>query len=147
MSFQDIFCSGLALNLSPFKRLFKKKHLFRSSKSWVASPPVFVLFVPGETWTSPKDRLEPTERYRGFRPTHDPAKLGGAKMNWSKQFVWCPRFFYWLHPWNLTWNLERSPWKRRFLLDTIIFRFHVKFRGSKVYHTVDASEIPIPTTG
>ena len=34
-----------------------------------------------------------------------------------------------LHPWNLTWNLKRSPWKRRFLLETIIFRFHVKFRG------------------
>ena len=36
----------------------------------------------------------------------------------------------WLHPRNLTWNLKRSPWKRRFLLETIIFRFHVKFRGS-----------------
>ena len=35
-----------------------------------------------------------------------------------------------LHPWNLTWNLKRSPWKRWFLLETIIFRFHVKFRGS-----------------
>ena len=32
-----------------------------------------------------------------------------------------------LHPWNLTWNLKRSPCKRRFLLQTIIFRFHVKF--------------------
>ena len=27
---------------------------------------------------------------------------------------------------SLTWNLEMAPWKRRFLLDTIIFRFHVK---------------------
>ena len=36
-----------------------------------------------------------------------------------------------LHPWNLTWNLKRSPWKRRFLLETIIFRFHVNLRGSK----------------
>ena len=35
-------------------------------------------------------------------------------------------------PRNLTWNLKRSPWKRRFLLETIIFRFHVKFRGSKL---------------
>ena len=34
-----------------------------------------------------------------------------------------------LHPWNLTWNLKRSPWKRKFLLETIIFRFHVQFRG------------------
>ena len=35
----------------------------------------------------------------------------------------------WLHPWNLTWNLKRSPWKRWFILETIIFRFHDKFRG------------------
>ena len=34
-----------------------------------------------------------------------------------------------IHPWNLTWNLKRSLWKRRFLLETIIFRFHVKFWG------------------
>ena len=35
-----------------------------------------------------------------------------------------------IHPRNLTWNLKISPWKRRFLLETIIFRFRVKFRGS-----------------
>ena len=34
-----------------------------------------------------------------------------------------------LHPRKLTWNLKMSPWKRRFLLKTIIFRFHVSFRG------------------
>ena len=38
--------------------------------------------------------------------------------------------YYDIHPWNLTWNLKRSPWKKRCLLETIIFRFHVKFRGS-----------------
>ena len=27
---------------------------------------------------------------------------------------------------SLTWNLKISPWKRRFLLETVIFRFHVK---------------------
>ena len=45
---------------------------------------------------------------------------------------WGPFLLYGhdLHPWNLTWNLKRSPWKRRFLLETMIFRFHVKFRGS-----------------
>ena len=36
----------------------------------------------------------------------------------------------WLHPRNLTWNLKGSPQKRKFLLETIMFRFHVKFRGS-----------------
>ena len=34
-----------------------------------------------------------------------------------------------LHPWSLTWNLKINPWKRRFLLETIIFRFHVKLWG------------------
>ena len=32
-------------------------------------------------------------------------------------------------PPSLTWNLKRSSWKRRFLLETIIFRFHVKLWG------------------
>ena len=36
---------------------------------------------------------------------------------------------YSLHPGKLTWNLKMDPSKRRFLLETIIFRFHVSFRG------------------
>ena len=36
-----------------------------------------------------------------------------------------------LHPRKLTWNLTTDPWKRRFLLKTIIFRFQpLVFRGS-----------------
>ena len=34
-----------------------------------------------------------------------------------------------LHPPKQTWNLKMDPWKRRFLLETIISRFHVNFRG------------------
>ncbi len=34
-----------------------------------------------------------------------------------------------LHPWKQTWNLKMDPWKRRFLLETIISRFHVNFWG------------------
>ena len=30
---------------------------------------------------------------------------------------------------KLTWNLKMNPWKRRFLWKTIVFRFHVSFRG------------------
>ncbi len=30
---------------------------------------------------------------------------------------------------GLTWNLKMGPWKRRFLLDTIIFMFYVKLWG------------------
>jgi len=36
--------------------------------------------------------------------------------------------FFNIHPGKLTWNLKMKPWKRRFLLETIIFRFHVSFR-------------------
>ena len=34
-----------------------------------------------------------------------------------------------VHPRKLTWNLKMNYWKRRFLLKTIIFRFHVNLRG------------------
>ena len=54
-------------------------------------------------------------------------------INISTKCRWIYHTWMLLHPWNLTWNLKRSPWKRRFLLETIIFRFHVRFRGSRVY--------------
>ena len=34
-----------------------------------------------------------------------------------------------VYPCSLTWNLKINPWKRRILLETIIFRFHVKLWG------------------
>ena len=34
-----------------------------------------------------------------------------------------------LHPPKQTWNLKMDPWKRRFLLETTISRFHVNFWG------------------
>ena len=40
---------------------------------------------------------------------------------------------YDIHPGSLTWNLKINPWKRRFLLETIIFRFHVKLWGCILY--------------
>ena len=39
-----------------------------------------------------------------------------------------------LHPVKLTRNLKMNPWKRRFLLKTIIFRFHISFRGGGGNH-------------
>ena len=42
-----------------------------------------------------------------------------------------------LHPPKQTWNLKMDPWKRRFLLETIIFRFHVNFLGCiKNHHKI-----------
>jgi len=35
-----------------------------------------------------------------------------------------------------------APWKRRFLLETIIFRFHVSFRGGTIF-----GSNPIPLGG
>ena len=39
----------------------------------------------------------------------------------------------WVPPQSLTWNLKINPWKRRFLLETIIFRFHVKLWGAMIF--------------
>ena len=38
---------------------------------------------------------------------------------------------FFLRPGKLTWNLKMDLSNRRFLLETTIFRFYVKFRGSK----------------
>ena len=38
-----------------------------------------------------------------------------------------------LHPPKQTWNLKMDPWKRRFLLETIISRFHVNFWGCIIF--------------
>ena len=47
-------------------------------------------------------------------------------------FIWRVFTDFWeirrLHPWSLTWNLKINPWKSKFLLETILFRFHVKLR-------------------
>ena len=37
-----------------------------------------------------------------------------------------------IHPPKQTWNLKMDPWKMRFLLETIISRFHVNFWGCKL---------------
>ena len=34
-----------------------------------------------------------------------------------------------IHPPKQTWNLKMDPWKRRFLLETTISRFHVNVWG------------------
>ena len=42
-----------------------------------------------------------------------------------------------LHPPKQTWNLKMDPWKRRFLLETIISRFHVEFQGCTYIYRKD----------
>ena len=41
-----------------------------------------------------------------------------------------------LHPPKQTWNLKMNPWKWRFLLKTIISRFHVNFQGCRFPNSV-----------
>ena len=40
---------------------------------------------------------------------------------------------YHIHPRKLTWHPKIDTWKRRFLLETIILRFHVSFRECNSY--------------
>ena len=53
----------------------------------------------------------------------DPSSFFKISTHWH----WCWKKC--VHPLKQTWNLKMNPWKRRFLLKTIIFRFHVSFRG------------------
>jgi len=42
------------------------------------------------------------------------------------------------------WNLKKKPWKRRFLLRIIIFRFHVSFQGS-INHLLNGMILQAPS--
>ena len=86
-----------------------------------------------ENWTSPRNLQQD-------RSWTDPEKTwvsnSSIATSWTGSVgIRSHSIFWWnfskhdVHPWNLTLNLKRSPWKRRFLLETIIFRFHVEFRG------------------
>ena len=51
-------------------------------------------------------------------------------------------YMFGIHPRKLTWNVKMNPWKRRFLLETIIFRFHVCFRGGSTSRIRNAPKKP-----
>ena len=88
-------------------------------------------------------------KQRGF--FHRSLSGSFQKENWSSRLLMnaarsTPQVFSIdavLHPWNLTWNLKRSPWKRWFLLETIIFRFHVKFRRSIFWSPLDSLKLTV----
>ena len=52
-----------------------------------------------------------------------------------------------IHPGKRTWNLKMKPWKRRFLLETIIFRFQplVFGGGPLTFPPAPISNLPCPT--
>ena len=64
------------------------------------------------------------------------AKAAAARRGWQ-QMVIPPA------PQSLTWNLKISPWKRRFLLESITFRFHVKL-GECIYFVPHQRQV-LPT--
>ena len=51
-----------------------------------------------------------------------------------------------IHPPKQTWNLKMDPWKRRFLLETIISRFHVNFWGCN-YHPYENMSLSFEMVG
>ena len=48
----------------------------------------------------------------------------------------------WVHPPKQTWNLKMDPWERRFLLETIISRFHVNFWGCMIFPGFQCNKDP-----
>ena len=69
---------------------------------------------------------------------------GSVGIRSKHQFL---RDFIYLHPPKQTWNLKMDPWKRRFLLETIISRFHVNFLGCKGWRTYVRSLYFVPRVG
>ena len=61
---------------------------------------------------------------------YKPSILGAHPYFWKHLF--CVTKQQNIRPRKLTWNLKMKPWNRRFLLKTIIFRFHVSFRQTWV---------------
>ena len=60
---------------------------------------------------------------------YKPSILGAHPYFWTHLFFVTKQN---IRPRKLTWNLKMKPWNRRFLLKTIIFRFHVSFRQTWV---------------
>ena len=50
-----------------------------------------------------------------------------------------------VHPPKQTWNLKMDPWKRRFLLETTIYRFHVNFWGCKCFSLIFSGRTLMPS--
>ena len=107
--------------------------------------------------SSPKRLSCPPPRW--VQQTH-PARHGNGRRSAVPRCLWVSRrslgdVCRWyvpgskplIPPGKLTWNLKMNPWKRRFLLETIIFRFHVSFSfggGGNGYINPYNWEISIP---
>ena len=73
-------------------------------------------------WDSPK-KTKFTGSEKVHLEPHGPAgKTKIIRVNLRKKHTW----IFQIPSRSLTWNLKMVPWNRRFLLETIIFSFHVK---------------------
>ena len=76
------------------------------------------------------------KRGRCFLISRGPCYLlsGDMFVWWKKSIPWNWTKRTMKHtPWKINMEPENEPWERRFLLKTIIFRFHVSFPGGKSY--------------
>ncbi len=108
--------------------------------TWVVPVPRIPVYIFSRG-SQPKPSFATDILGGGTTPMFNPMSNGVGRCNGSWQsvslqgqpVVWQPRLMtkivIWLHPPKQTWNLKMDPWKRRFLLETIISRFHVNFWG------------------
>ena len=90
------------------------------------------LYIHTLHWRSPSLDASHIVLMRSF--TKNPATSSIQQSLWRAFLRTCSH----LPSQSLTWNLKLGPWKRRFLLETIIFRFHIKL-GEGRYLTEKAA--------
>ena len=97
--------------------------------SWVAFHPLISPLFQPSVWS---DLLSPKSRRCDEDLWHRHPEPLEASESFQRSGIKITSFFShsWDKPWRLAWHLKISPWKkRRFLLETIIFRFRVKLLG------------------
>ena len=110
------FSGAMSVKLLGGNSYLPPTHL-RSAFFWFQENQVTQLFRPHRT-NSFRTSLNCTFFHLGCR-TKAAGRSTQQKCFFSKQ----------VHPWSLTWNLKKAPWKRRSHLESIIFRFYVKLQG------------------
>ena len=121
---------------TPLSPLFcEAKHLI--SDNCQALTPQITFKSKLKTPSFHKSTATPTHQPRALTPE---ALLGLRTSLWAEQSGWAaktPTNSTWMletlnfqiHPQKLTWNLKIIPLKRKLIFNTVIFGFHVSFRG------------------
>ncbi len=117
-----------------YRNLFDE---FCGSQSGFWSKIGVIAIRPTNWWTSPNSWAKAAILFSSFLRS---LLVLSCRMYVNNQWLWAVNYEgMWahkknklkdIHPPKQTWNLKMDPWKRRFLLETIISRFHVNFLGS-----------------